>query len=66
MSATELVEQIEALPEQERAKVIEQLHAHAPKWIPESFREGMADIAAGRVVDLDEALSESAVGAASL
>ena len=34
--------------------------------IPESFREGMADIAAGRVVDLDEALSESAVGAASL
>ena len=58
MSATELVEQIEALPEQERAKVIEQLHAHAPKWIPESFREGMADIAAGRVVDLDTVLNE--------
>ena len=58
MSTTELVEQIEALPEQERAKVIEQLHAHAPKWIPESLREGMADIAAGRTVDLDEALSK--------
>ena len=57
MSATELVEQIEALPELERAKVIEQLHAHAPKWIPESFREGMADIAAGRVIDLDDALN---------
>jgi hypothetical protein len=58
MSATELVEQIEALPEQERAKVIERLHAHAPMWIPESFREGMADIAAGRTVDLDEALAK--------
>jgi len=58
MSATELVEQIEALPEKERAEVIEQLHAHAPKWIPESFREGMADIAAGRTVGLDDALSK--------
>ena len=58
MSAAELVEQIEALPEQERAKVIEALHARAPKWIPESFREGMADIAAGRAVDLDDALSK--------
>jgi predicted transcriptional regulator len=57
MSATELVEQIEALPEQERAEVIERLHERAPAWIPESFREGMADIAAGRVVDLDDALN---------
>jgi predicted transcriptional regulator len=56
MSASELVEQIEALPEQARAEVIEQLHAHAPKWIPDSFREGMADIAAGRTVGLDDAI----------
>jgi len=58
MSATELIEQIKALPEQERATVIERLHALGPTWIPESFREGMADIAAGRTVDLDEALSK--------
>jgi predicted transcriptional regulator len=58
MSATELVQQIEALPEQQRAEVIERLHKSAPKWVPESFREGMADIAAGRTVDLDEALSK--------
>jgi predicted transcriptional regulator len=57
MSAAELIEQIEALPEQERAQVIERLHALAPSWIPESFREGMADIAAGRIVDLDEAIA---------
>ena len=62
MSATELVEQIEALPEQERAEVIERLHAHAPAWIPESFREGMADIADGRVVDLDEVLKRPLSG----
>jgi hypothetical protein len=58
MSATELVKQIEALPEQQRAEVIERLHANTPAWIPESFREGMGDIAAGHVVDLDEALSK--------
>jgi len=62
MSAIELVEQIEALPEQARAEVIERLHAHAPTWIPESFREGMADIAAGRAVDLDEALKRPLPG----
>src|SRR5438552_8781203 len=27
-------------------------------WIPESFKEGMADAEAGRVVDLDTALNE--------
>jgi predicted transcriptional regulator len=26
-------------------------------WIPEEFKQGMADIAAGRVVDLDTALN---------
>ena len=27
-------------------------------WIPPEFKEGMADIAAGRVVDLDDALNK--------
>ncbi len=57
MNTTELLEQIEALPTVEKAKLIEKLHANAPSWIPESFREGMTDIAAGRTVDLDEALN---------
>ncbi len=56
MNTAELTEQIVALPEEERARLIEQLHANAPAWIPASFREGMVDIAAGRVVELDEAL----------
>jgi predicted transcriptional regulator len=32
-------------------------------WIPEEFKQGMADIAAGRVVDLDTALNEPYPGA---
>ncbi|MEY3773395.1 MAG: hypothetical protein RLZZ129_175 [Verrucomicrobiota bacterium] len=58
MKATALLEQIEALPTEEKAKLIEHLHAQAPSWIPESFREGMADIAAGRTVSLDDALNQ--------
>jgi predicted transcriptional regulator len=27
-------------------------------WIPESFKQGMADAEAGRLVDLDTALNE--------
>jgi hypothetical protein len=58
MNFSETIKQIEALSEQERAKIIEQLHANAPMWIPESFHEGMIDIAAGRTIDLDEAIRD--------
>ena len=27
-------------------------------WIPESFQQGMADVQAGRLVDLDTAINE--------
>ena len=27
-------------------------------WVPEEFKQGMADIAASRVVDLDTAMNE--------
>jgi predicted transcriptional regulator len=30
---------------------------HDDSWIPESFKQGMADAEAGRPVDLDNALS---------
>lgn len=62
MNTTELAEQTEALPEEERAEFIERLHANAPAWILESFREGMADIAAGRIVELDEAIDRPFTG----
>ena len=62
MNTTELLEQIESLPNEEKARLIERLHAKAPSWIPDSFREGMADIAAGRTVELDEALKRPPAG----
>ena len=56
MSAQEIIEQIKALPLEERAQVTKFVVESDESWIPEEFKAGMADIAAGRVVDLDVAL----------
>jgi hypothetical protein len=58
MSAQEIIEQIKALPPAARAEVTRFVLQEDDSWIPGSFKEGMADIAAGRVVDLDAALNE--------
>lgn len=58
MGVREIIRQIEALPAEERAQVIEFVHRIEEGDVPESFRQGMADIEAGRVVDLDKALNE--------
>ena len=58
MSALEIIEQIKALPPAERAEVTRFVMEEDDSWIPESFKEGMTDIASGRVVDLDTALNE--------
>ena len=58
MNALEIIEQIKALPSGERAQVTKFVVESDDSWIPEEFKQGMADIAAGRVVDLDTALNE--------
>jgi len=58
MSAQEIIEQIKALPLDQRAQVTKFVVESDESWIPEEFKQGMADIAAGRVVDLDTALNE--------
>lgn len=58
MSATELIEQFKALPAKERAQVAKFVVENDDSWIPESFKQGMADAEAGRFVDPDIALSE--------
>jgi hypothetical protein len=58
MSAQEIIDQIKALPSDERARVTKFVVESDDSWIPEEFKQGMADIAAGRVVDLDTALNE--------
>jgi hypothetical protein len=58
MSAQEVIEQFKALPPAERAQVTKFVVETDDSWIPESFKQGMADIEAGRVVDLDATLNE--------
>lgn len=59
VSAQEIIEQIKILPAAERAQVIKYVFDNVDDaWIPESFKEGMADAKAGRLVDLDTALNE--------
>jgi hypothetical protein len=56
MSATEIIEQIKALPPDERAQVTKFVVENDDSWIPTSFKEGMADAGAGRFVEIDDVL----------
>ena len=57
MSALELIEQFKALPAKERAQVAKFVVENDDSWIPESFKQGMADAEAGRFADMDTVLS---------
>jgi predicted transcriptional regulator len=57
MSATEIIKQIKALSANERAQVTKYVVEHDDSWIPESFKQGMADAEAGRFVDMEAVLS---------
>jgi predicted transcriptional regulator len=57
MSATEIIEQFKALPASERAQVAKFVVEHDDSWIPESFKQGMADAEAGRFADMETVLS---------
>ncbi len=56
MSATEIIEQFKGLPASERAQVAKYVVEHDDSWVPESFKQGMADAEAGRFVDMETAL----------
>lgn len=58
MSAAELIAQFKSLPPSEKAQVAKFVVENDDSWIPESFREGMAEAEAGRFIDLDTALNE--------
>ena len=58
MSAAELIEKFKELPASERAQVAKFVVENDDSWIPESFKQGMAEAEIGRVVDLDTALNE--------
>jgi hypothetical protein len=58
VNAQDIIEQIKALPSEERAQVAKFVVESDDSWIPEEFKQGMADIAGGRVADLETALHE--------
>ena len=58
MSGQEVIREFKELSPAERAEVAKFVLEHDDSWIPEEFEQGMDDIAAGRVVDLDTALNE--------
>jgi len=56
MSATEVIEQIKALPPKERAEVARFVLAQ-DDWVPDEFKQGMADAEAGRFAEMENVLS---------
>lgn len=57
MSSREIIKQIKALPAAERAKVAQFVLQADDSWVPESFKQGMADAEAGRFVDMEKVMS---------
>lgn len=57
MSAAEIIEQFKALPPEERAEVAKFVVANDDSWVPEDFKQGMADAEAGRIVDMEIVMS---------
>jgi len=58
MSAEEVIAEIEALPEEEQARVFERFRPLTESDIPEELRRSMAQALAGRGVDMETALTE--------
>jgi len=52
------LEEFRALSAEERKRVAETILIEEDSWIPESFRQGMEDIAAGRVMEMETVLRE--------
>ena len=58
MGVSEILQEIKSLPTQERWEILERTREMLDAEIPESFKQGMREIANGEVIELDEALEE--------
>jgi hypothetical protein len=58
MNARAIVEQIKALPKDERVEVFEMVHRLEDGAIPDSFWHGLDDIRHGRVLQIETALRD--------
>ena len=58
MGVSEILKEIKSLPPEQRWEIIARTRETLGSEIPESFRQGMREIAVGDVIELDEALQE--------
>ena len=58
MGVSQILDEIKSLPAEERWEVLARTRELLGPEIPESFRQGMREIAGGEVMELDEALEE--------
>jgi hypothetical protein len=58
MSVAELLHEIEALPSEERLRLVEKLIQLTEADIPESLRQSMTEAERGEFIEMDEALKE--------
>ncbi len=58
MSVTDILIEIEALPTEERLRLVERLVELTEADVPESLRQSMAEAARGEFIEMDEALKE--------
>jgi hypothetical protein len=58
MSVADILQEIEALPSEERLQLVEKLIKLTEADIPESLRQSIAEAARGEFIEMDEALKE--------
>jgi len=58
MGVAEILEEIKSLPPEQRWQVLERTRDMLGVEIPDTFKQGMREIASGQVIELDEALQE--------
>jgi predicted transcriptional regulator len=58
LGVSEILEEIKSLPTQQRWEILQRTQEMLDAEIPESFKQGMREIARGEVIELDEALEQ--------
>ena len=58
MGVAEILEESKSLPPEQRWQVLERTRDMLGVEIPDTFKQGMREIASGEVIELDEALQE--------
>ncbi len=58
MGVSQILDEIKSLPADQRWEILERTREMLGLGIPDSFRQGMEEIARGETIELDEALEE--------